>query len=270
MPVRALSNALADSNLYQWFCHIEKFGNIRVPSKSTLDRYQHWVSKESLEAIISEVLQEAGGTVELESHRRLGLEEAIDLEQAWLDSMCLKANIHFPTDWVLLIDAARTLMKATILIRDAGLKNRMLQSPEAFLGEMNKQGIAMSQQRRQKDSRKQRKKVLRRMKKLVKRIESHARKHRDLLLAHWEEGTKLSEGQARQIAKRIDAILEQVPEARRQAHERIIGGRQVKSNEKILSLYEREINVIVRGKLGKEVEFGNSLLLAEQKDGLIG
>jgi Transposase DDE domain len=36
-----------------------------------------------------------------------------------------------------------------------------------------------------------------------------------------------------------------------------------------LSLYETDTRVVVRGKAGAEVEFGNTLLLAEQKDGLI-
>tara|TARA_R110002111_G_scaffold54424_1_gene94152 strand:- start:201 stop:1709 length:1509 start_codon:yes stop_codon:yes gene_type:complete len=270
MPLRELSNTLADSKLLQWFCHIEKFGSIKVPSKSTLGRYQSWVSKESLETLITELLQCAGNTEGGEHHsQRLGLAEPIDLAEAWIDSTCLKANIHFPTDWVLLIDATRTLMLATILVRKAGLKNRMLQSPEAFLREMNKLGIAMSQQRRQKDARKKRKRILRKMKQLVNRIERHARRHRELLEADWQEKTDLSEGQASQIIARIDGILEQLPQAQRQAHERIIGERQVNSSDKILSLYEKEINVIVRGKLGKEVEFGNSLLLAEQKDGVL-
>lgn len=268
-PFRELSNTLADSHLLQWFCHIEKFGGIKVPSKSTLSRYQSWVSKESLETIITEVLQCAGNTADCDDHsQRLGLEAPIDLAEAWIDGTCLKADIHFPTDWVLLIDAGRTLMRASILIRKAGLKNRMPQSPEDLLREMNKLGIGMSQQRRQKDARKQRKRILRKMKKLVKRIEEHACKHRDMLEKHWQE-TEWSEGCARQIIARIDGILEQLPEAKRQAHERIIGNRQVKSSEKILSLYEKELNVIVRGKLGKEVEFGNGLLLAEQKDGLL-
>ncbi len=270
MPLRDLSITLSDSTLFQWFCHIEKFGSVKIPSKSTLGRYQNWISKESLDAIITELLQCAGDARSQGQHsQQLGLIRPVDLSETWIDSTCLKANIHFPTDWVLLIDATRTLMLATIQVRKAGLKNRMVQEPEEFLSEMNKLGIAMSQQRRQKDARKKRKSILRKMKKLVKRIGQHALKHRELLQTHWQEKTELAAGQARQTIERIDRILEQLPQAQQQAHERIIGGRQIKSSDKILSLYESEINVIVRGKLGREVEFGNSLLLAEQSDGLL-
>ena len=67
----------------------------------------------------------------------------------------------------------------------------------------------------------------------------------------------------------MDNVIAQMPEAKRQAHERVIGGRQVPSKDKILSLYESDIHVIVRGKAGAAVEFGNSLLLGETSDGYI-
>ena len=67
----------------------------------------------------------------------------------------------------------------------------------------------------------------------------------------------------------METILEQLPQAIHQAHERIIGERRVANKDKILSLYEPDIHVLVRGKAGAEVEFGNTLYLAEQVDGLI-
>jgi hypothetical protein len=54
-----------------------------------------------------------------------------------------------------------------------------------------------------------------------------------------------------------------LPKVIEQAHERIIGGRQVKNKDKILSAHEPDIDVIVRGKAGAQVEFGNELFLAE-------
>jgi hypothetical protein len=86
--------------------------------------------------------------------------------------------------------------------------------------------------------------------------------------AHWSE-TDLTRKEAEVILRRMDNVLDQLPEARRQAHERIIGERQVASRDKILSLYERDVHVIVRGKAGADVEFGNSLFLAENAEGFI-
>ncbi|MGD0614269.1 MAG: hypothetical protein ABSA69_02370 [Verrucomicrobiota bacterium] len=67
----------------------------------------------------------------------------------------------------------------------------------------------------------------------------------------------------------MDGVLELLPRAQKQAHERIIGARQVPNGEKILSLYEPEVRVIVRGKAGAEVEFGNTVLLGENRQGVI-
>ena len=64
-------------------------------------------------------------------------------------------------------------------------------------------------------------------------------------------------------------VLDQLPEAQRQAHERLIGKGPVANNEKILSLYEPDKHVLVRGKAGAACEFGNGLLLAENPQGLL-
>ena len=159
-------------------------------------------------------------------------------------------------------------MKATLCIRRAGLKERMPQGPQEFLRDMNRLSMAMSAQRRTKDGRKQRKRILRQMKALEKRIAGHARAHRDALLQRRAE-TDLGEGRARDIIARIEGVLEQLPAAIKQAHERIIGGRQVANADKILSLYDADIEIIVRGKAGAQIEFGNKLSLVESKQGLV-
>jgi hypothetical protein len=67
----------------------------------------------------------------------------------------------------------------------------------------------------------------------------------------------------------MDDVLELLPRAQKQARERIIGGRPVANAEKILSLYDTDVRVLVRGKAGAEVEFGNTLLLGENRQGVI-
>jgi hypothetical protein len=71
------------------------------------------------------------------------------------------------------------------------------------------------------------------------------------------------------VLGRIERVLELLPRARKQAHERIIGERSVKSVDKLLSLYETDVRVIVRGKADAEIEFGNTLYLAENRQGVI-
>lgn len=259
---RGFSVQLAGNPLYQWFCLVDALDQVRVPSKSELQRFAHWLDPKAMRQVINGLLKGA-----VDQPRKLGLKEALDLEEYFLDSTCLKANIHFPTDWVLLRDGVRTLMKATLLIRRAGLRRRM-QAPEQFLRQINRLSIALSQQARRAGRKKGRKRVLRQMKKLVGVVRGHARRHRDLLDQQWER-TELTRAQAQQILRRIDGVLELLPRAQKQAHERIIGARPVANADKILSLYEPEVRVIVRGKAGAEVEFGNTVLLGENRQGVI-
>jgi hypothetical protein len=259
---RGFSCQLAGHPLYQWFCLVDALDQVRVPSKSELQRFAHWLPAGEMRAILDGLLR-----VGVEHPQQLGLKEELDLETYFLDSTCLKANIHFPTDWVLLRDGVRTLMKATGLIRQAGLRERM-EAPEVFLLRMNRQSMEMTQQGRRAGSRKGRKRVLRQMKRLVRVVRAHARRHRELLDRQWER-TEWTRPQAEQILRRIDGVLALLPQAQKQAHERIIGGRQVANAQKILSLYDPEVRVIVRGKAGAEVEFGNTVLLGENRQGLI-
>ena len=67
----------------------------------------------------------------------------------------------------------------------------------------------------------------------------------------------------------MDEQLDLLPQVIEQAHERIIGGRLVKNEKKILSVYEGEIAVIVRGKAGAQTEFGNELFIAESPGGML-
>lgn len=259
---------LADSTLLQWFLQIGRVDKIKAFAKSTSDRFAHRIDQEGLRRINTKLIALLAGTDPDSEARELGLQTPVSFEDIYFDSTCLKAPIHFPVDWVLLRDATRTLMKATVLIRRAGLTHRMPQEPLAFLSKINTLCMKMTAKNRTKDGRKHRKRVLREMKTLSKRIGNHARNHLNILATRHHE-TELTPGQVQQLTQRIQGILDQLPAAIKQAHERLIGGRKLPNKEKILSLYDPDIQVIVRGKSGAEVEFGNNLWLGETREGLI-
>ena len=160
----------------------------------------------------------------------------LDLNCCFLDTTWVEVNLHYPVDWVLLGDGTRTLMKAVSLIREQGLK--------------------------------QRKQTLRKMDRVVGTVRRHAQRYRDLLDKQWEQ-TQWTRAQVDQVLGRMDQVLEQLPAARRQARERILAGRPVDNADKILSRYEPDVHVIVRKKAGAPVEFGNTLLLGENPQGVI-
>lgn len=265
LSLRALSQRLADSQLFQWFTHTGFVDAVRPVSKSTLERFEKLFDTEEIADLIHEINRAVAD--QQGAQRLLYREASLRFDAVFADTTCVKANIHFPVDWILLRDATRTLMQAVALIRKQGLKHRM-DPPEQFIRKMNKLCIEMTHTRKKKNSKKARKMIFRRMKKLMKTVEGHGSKYFALLEKRWPE-TDWSELEAQVILDRMACILDQLPQAVHQAHERIIGERRVANADKILSFYEPDVHVLVRGKSGAEVEFGNGLYLAEQDDGLI-
>lgn len=267
--LRVFCRGVADSPLRQKFCRINRFVEAKIFSKSSLGDFENDIPADFLKRIHAMLLRSACGKPAPEGGvNESGFSAPISMEHCYADTTCVRANIHYPADWILLRDATRTLMLACRLIRDSGLRCRMPCEPNEFISKINALCIRMTQCRRKKGSRKHRKTTLRLMKKLLKKVAAHAERHAKLLDEHWPR-TDYSEAEAMEILHRIRNIQQQLPMAVFQAHERIIGERRIPNAQKILSLYEDSLHVIVRGKAGKEVEFGNTFLLIEQSDGLI-
>jgi hypothetical protein len=262
---RVLSRQVADSHIFQWFTHTSFVDGVRPVSKSSAERFEKFFTPEQIGDLVHSLNQAAADKQQAEA--LLYAEAELRFDCIFADTSCVKADIHFPIDWVLLRDAARTLTKAIALIREQGLKHR-IGAPEKLMREINKRCIEMTHARKKPDSKKVRKAVFRKLKAQVRIIERHGRRYRELLENRWEE-TDWTELEKNVVTSRMRNVLEQLPQAVHQAHERIVGDRRVANKDKILSLYEHDIEVLVRGKAGAEVEFGNALYLAEQADGLI-
>ena len=158
MKHREFCIRLADSPLLQWFLQIGRVDGVKAFAKSTSSRFAHCIDEAGLQAINAKLI----GLLNNDgSSNELGLAQSIRFDDIYFDSSCLKAPIHFPVDWVLLRDATRTLMKATLIIRRNGLRHRMPQEPLSFLSDMNTLCMKMSAKYRTKDGRKHRKAVLR-------------------------------------------------------------------------------------------------------------
>jgi len=262
LSLRKFALALSHSDLYKWFCRINRFFTPKVPGKTHIGDLENmlpvYVIKQ-LETLLFRSVADESSEV---------LHEPINFSQCYLDTTCIMANIHFPVDWLLLRDSTRTMMKAVNRIRKLGLKNRMPCEPNEYIGKMNKLCMQMTFARRKKNSKRNRKAILRKMKKLLKKAAKHAMKHFELLDKNWET-VAISRPEAEQILEQISNVMEKLARVIRCAHERIIGERKVANKDKLLSIYEDDVHGIVRHKSGAEVEFGNTLLLVEQDDGLI-
>ena len=75
---------------------------------------------------------------------------------------------------------------------------------------------------------------------LTRRVCNHALNHLKLLEEKWET-TEISRSQVEQILQQINNVTDKLAAAIKNAHERIIGERQVANKDEILSLYEHDI-----------------------------
>jgi hypothetical protein len=190
------------------------------------------------------------------------------MDTALIDGTYIEANVHHPTDWILLGDVARTLLLGLDQIRKRGILNPMPWASVEFRSRFNKLSIEIIHTRRRKDAQNARKNVLRRKKRLLNSVGEHARRHVLLLDKGWKEAG-FHPGEYRQLKGRMEKMLELLPKMNHQAHERMIGGRKVANSAKIFSAYDADVQVLVRVKFGKEVEYGNHCLLAENEAGYI-
>ncbi len=261
-PFRKLSTHIAESGLLQQFCRVSRIGYIQAPSKSKLQPLSDMFTEETVREMTASLTHFASG-----EDNPLSFQEPLTTEDIFLDATCVKSNIHYPVDWLLLRDGMVTLLKAIVVIRKYGIKHR-IRSTDAFIKEINQLSIKMTHSRRKADSLRARKKIFRELKKLEKRVLAHGLRYRDLLITNWRN-TDLTEKQMLRIKDRMVNVLDKLPKAVKQAHGRIISGIKIPSNKKILSLYDDSVRIIVRGKSGAEVEFGNTLFLVEQINGVI-
>lgn len=268
LPYRRAAREFAVNYLYQKFCNLIRVERIDAPSHSTLERYEKMVSPEILQKLVAHLNHAAALPSDGPAAQALKLETPVDLRVEYVDATALKARVHYPVDWLLLRDAVRTLTLAIVQVRKRGIVSRMPKAPQDYLCVMNKLCIQMTHARRTKDAKRIRKKTLRAMKKQLRTVAGLSRRHLEKLR---KQGASkgLSVTTILALEQKFTVILEQVDAIIRQAHERIIGERRVGNKDKTLSLYEPDMHVIVRGKTGAEVEFGNTLFLAEQADGLV-
>jgi protein-tyrosine-phosphatase len=262
---RDLSITLADSMLLQHFCQISRIDNeLQVPSKSQLQRYNQLFPESMIRKQIVELNHQV-----TENSIKFKLQDPFTAQDVFIDSTCMKAKIHFPVDWLLLKDCSLTIIQAIIVLRNHGLRCR-IKSPKKFISEINALCMSMtSASKKRQGGKKEQKKILRKLRDLSKIIMKHGERYTALLQTHREAKTDLSEMQADCILERISKMQAFLPIAIEQASSRILKGTLLKNCDKLLTVYHSDVNVIKRGKAGGQVEFGNSLFLAEQKDGII-
>ena len=247
---RELAERIADGYTLRRFT---QFYSQRVPKHDAFNRAHNRMTAETLKLVNELVVQGAVSA---------GLEDG---EALRVDTTVTETDIHWPTDATLLWDTVRVLTRWMQRLRKI--------VPHEVPRFSNHTRVAR-----------------RRMLKLQRMTPAERERHQvstyKELLAITEdvlddaraavEATKTSCGHTPKDVLEIEALRKQITDlcllggrVVNQARRRVIDGEQVPAGEKIYSIFEPHTALIKRGKVGKPVEFGHKIFLAESAQGLI-
>jgi hypothetical protein len=90
---RGFSCQLAGNPLYQWFCGVDALDEVRVPSKSELQRFAHWLGGKQMRQVLDGLLKGAA-----DQPRKLGLKKPLTWRSIfWIAPASRPTSISQPT-----------------------------------------------------------------------------------------------------------------------------------------------------------------------------
>ncbi len=241
-----------DQNLIlRWFCRLYW---APVPDDTTLIRWANTLQPETLHALNDRVVQLAV-QAKVTKGRKLRL-----------DATCVQTNIHHPTDSGLLVDSVRVLSR--FVQRAKGLVKEQVrnvqQTCRSRLRSARQAAQTLHRQLRRKGEEKEaeQKKLY---EKLIQTAEQMVRQSRQVVAAL----SQRSEQQAKRLRTQVQEVLPLVERVITQTRRRVLEGKKMASDQKVLSLFEPHTRAIPRHKGGALVEFGRQVILDEVDGGIV-
>ena len=192
-------------------------------------------------------------------------EERIDGDQLRIDTTAVETNIHYPTDSGLLWDSYRVLSRLLRTLRDLLpdlVSGKRLHSQQAKKLYAN---IGRASGKRSKKSKQAKKYAYRRLIGMVQRllayVEQVCTQVRDDVVRCVELTSDLVT--ATDIVQELEHYGALGTFVVDQASRRVLHGERVPNEEKIFSIFEPHTELLIRGKAGKDVEFGHMVSIQQ-------
>jgi transposase, IS5 family len=247
----------------RWFCRLYFQ---RAPDATTLLRWAATIRPDTLQALNDRVVTLAQ-QARVTQGRKLRL-----------DSTCVQAAIHHPTDRGLLVDGVRVL---TRLIRQARplVQERLAGVRDAFRSRLRTvrrtlQHLHRLRRRPASAAKKaeQQRAIYAALLEATQQTVRQAERVRGVLAdldrtAHHKQPA--SPRLMGRLQRQFDQFLPLVQRVMNQTRSRVLEGRQVSAREKVLSLFEPQTRIIPRHKGGAAVEFGRQVMLSEVEGGIV-
>jgi IS5 family transposase len=248
---KELEGRVKDSLVLRWFCRVAFHA---VPDASTVWRWEQTLRPETVHALNDRVVQLAA-QARVTKGRKLRL-----------DATCVQTTIHHPTDSGLLVDSVRVLSR--FVQRAKGLvKDQLSHVEQACRSRLRTARLTAQilhrQLRRKGEEKEAEQKQL--YQKLIETTEQMVRQSQQVMAALQEQ----TEQQARRLLTQAQRVLPLVKRVIAQTRTRVLEGKKVASEEKVLSLFEPHTRAIPRHKGGALVEFGRHVILDEVEGGIV-
>jgi transposase, IS5 family len=241
-----------DQNLIlRWFCRLYW---APVPDESTLVRWANTLQPETLHALNDRVVQLA---------RKAKVTKGRKLR---LDATCVQTTIHHPTDSGLLVDSVRVLSRfvkhAKGLVKDQVSHVQQLCRSRLRSARRTAQTLHRQLRRKTEEQEAQQKELYQ---KLIQTAEQMVHQAQRVVTALGEQTGQ----QARRLVTQAHHVLPLVERVITQTRTRVLEGKKVPSDQKVLSLFEPYTRAIPRHKGGALVEFGRHVILDEVEGGIV-
>ena len=241
-----------DQNLIlRWFCRLYW---APVPDDTTLLRWANTLQPETLHALNDRVVQLA---------RQARVSKGRKLR---LDATCVQTEIHHPTDSGLLVDSVRVLSR--LVQRAKGLvKDRITNVQQTCRSRLRTarqvaQTLHRQLRRKAEDKEAQQKEL---SQKLLETTEHMVRQSQQVMAALAGQTGQ----QAKRLLRQATEVLPLVKRVITQTRRRVLEGKKMASEQKVLSLFEPHTRAIPRHKGGALVEFGRQVVLDEVEGGIV-
>ena len=184
-------------------------------------------------------------------------EEKITGERMRIDTTVYEANIHYPTDSSLLWDSyrvlARLLQELQRECRELGLNHRYhVKKVKTLAQSISRNGGSKSTSKQ--------KAVKRWYRTLIDRVRWIVDIAKNIKAVSVD--TLVDMLTLEHFAALADRVIDQ-------AHRRIFHGEKVPADEKLYSIFEEHVELLMRGKAGKAVEFGHMVVVAQSGEKFI-
>lgn len=242
---------VADSLVLRWFCRVY-FQS--VPTETVLLRWLQTLRPATLHALNDRVVQLAV-KAKVTRGRKLRL-----------DATCVQTEIHHPTDSGLLVDSVRVLSR--FVQRAKGLVKEQVTNVQhtcrSRLRTARKVAQTLHRQLRRKGEGKEaEQKAL--YQKLIETAEQMVKQSRRVVAALAQQ----SQAPAKELLASVKQVLPLIERVIVQTRTRVLEGKKVPSEQKVLSLFEPHTRAIPRHKGGALVEFGRQVMLDEVDGGIV-